>query len=182
MKERAHARRSALVGLVLGLPLSALFLRLAFRDAVVAEVWSVVTRADLGLPAARSRRVGGRLGGTGPALAISPCRTSRTPSGQVRDPSSSAVPSVDSSTTTVIYGADGELRSDCVGDRRLNGGPFVEHGQEDRELYRRHGDPTTVLGRRRRRSERDMLGHPRRSRTVTAALVSIAAVWNVEPL
>ncbi len=50
MTERGRIpRRSTLVGLVLGLPLSALFLWLAFRDADVAEVWSVVTRANVGL-------------------------------------------------------------------------------------------------------------------------------------
>lgn len=36
------------VGLVVGLPLSALFLWLAFRNADVPEVWSVLTGADIG--------------------------------------------------------------------------------------------------------------------------------------
>jgi uncharacterized membrane protein YbhN (UPF0104 family) len=39
--------RAVLVGLVVGLPLSALFLWLAFRTADVSEVWSVLTHAKL---------------------------------------------------------------------------------------------------------------------------------------
>jgi uncharacterized protein (TIRG00374 family) len=37
-----------LVGLVVGLPLSAFFFWLAFRNADVREVWSVLTGADVG--------------------------------------------------------------------------------------------------------------------------------------
>jgi glycosyltransferase 2 family protein len=40
--------RAVLVGIVVGLPLSAFFFWLAFRNANVAEVWSVLTGADVG--------------------------------------------------------------------------------------------------------------------------------------
>jgi hypothetical protein len=39
--------RAALVGLVVGLPLSAFFFWLAFRNADLDEVWSVLTGADV---------------------------------------------------------------------------------------------------------------------------------------
>jgi uncharacterized protein (TIRG00374 family) len=43
--------RAVLVGVVVGLPLSAFFLWLAFRKADVPEVWSVLTGADIGFVA-----------------------------------------------------------------------------------------------------------------------------------
>lgn len=43
--------RAALFGVVVGLPLSALFFWLAFRNADVGEVWSVLTDADVGFVA-----------------------------------------------------------------------------------------------------------------------------------
>jgi glycosyltransferase 2 family protein len=43
--------RAVLVGVVIGLPLSAFFFWLAFRNADVGEVWSVLTDADIGFVA-----------------------------------------------------------------------------------------------------------------------------------
>ena len=45
--DAAIRSRAAIIGLALGVPLSALFLWLAFRNADVHEVWSVVTAAKL---------------------------------------------------------------------------------------------------------------------------------------
>ena len=42
-------RRAVLVGVIVGLPLSAFFFWLAFRNADVDEVWSVLSEADVGL-------------------------------------------------------------------------------------------------------------------------------------
>ena len=44
----ALRRRAALLGLLAGLPLSAFFFWLAFRNADVDEVWSALTEADVG--------------------------------------------------------------------------------------------------------------------------------------
>jgi uncharacterized protein (TIRG00374 family) len=43
--------RAVLIGVVVGLPLSAFFFWLAFRNADVSEVWSVLTDADIGFVA-----------------------------------------------------------------------------------------------------------------------------------
>src|SRR5215831_3958072 len=45
--QAAIRSRAAVIGLALGVPLSALFLWLAFRNADVHEVWTVVTSAKL---------------------------------------------------------------------------------------------------------------------------------------